>query len=175
MISFILAMDRNRLIGAGNKLPWHMPGEMAYFRRVTTGHIVLMGRKTFESIGKPLPKRDNWVLTRDKSYRAEGCRVLHSAAEAAALARAANDEVFVIGGTEVFVQLMPYADRLYITHIDHAFEGDTYFPRFDESEWRLIRRTEGTVDEKTVYPHLFCVYERIPGGREGDEGSHEHA
>lgn len=160
MISFILAMSEDRVIGVKNTLPWHLPADLKYFRQVTTGHPVVMGRKTYESIGKPLPGRENIILTRQADYEVAGCRVIHSMDE---ILGETQGEMFVIGGAEIFKETLPYADRLYITMIHGAFAGDTYFPEIDPAQWRLVSETKGTVDEKNVYEHEFLVYERVQG------------
>jgi dihydrofolate reductase len=159
-LSMIFAMDQNRLIGKNNDLPWHLPADMAYFKKTTTGHSVLMGRKTFESFGnKPLPDRKNIILTQNKSFTADNCEVIHSVEEA--VEHIAYDEFFVIGGSEIYKLFLPQADRLYITHIQAEFEGDAYFPQFNEEEWEVTSSIQGIVDEKNRYPHVFKVYERI--------------
>ncbi len=159
MIAFILAMDRNRVIGKDNQLPWHLPGELAYFKKVTTGHTIVMGRKTYESIGRPLPNRRNVILTRNEEYKAEGCEVIHAREEALALCQH-DDECFVIGGSELFSLFWNDARRLYVTYIDEEFEGDTYFPEIDQDVWKLVSSKEGLVDEKNRHRHEFRVYER---------------
>lgn len=162
MISFILAMDENRGIGIDNKLPWHLPEELAYFRRTTSGHTVLMGRKTFESIGKPLPKRHNVILTRDPQFQAEGCEVVHSIDPIVQQygTSAAQEELFVIGGAEIYRMLLPHADRLYITEIAHAFHVDTYFEPLDMTQWSEVSRVKGPTNEANPYSYEFVVYER---------------
>ncbi|MED4599510.1 dihydrofolate reductase [Paenibacillus validus] len=164
-ISYILAMDEARGIGVDNRLPWHLPADLAYFRKKTTGSTILMGRKTYDSIGKPLPKRTNVILTRDASFQAEGCTVIRSVEEAAQVygrgGRNEEEELFVIGGAEVFQLLMPYADRLYITEIAHRFEADTFFPELEPLEWREVSRERGVKDEKNPYDYDFVVYERV--------------
>jgi dihydrofolate reductase len=158
-ISLVLAMDRKGGIGIGNKMPWRLPAEQVYFRRLTTGHTVLMGRLTHESIGRPLPQRHNIVVTRDTGYRAEGCEVVHSVDEG--LERFGRDgELFVIGGGEIYKAALPVADRLYITRIEHEFAVDTYFPAVDETEWRLVSEKPGVRDESNAYEYVFLVYER---------------
>ncbi|MDY7223976.1 dihydrofolate reductase [Halalkalibacterium halodurans] len=159
MISFIVAMDKHRLIGKENDLPWRLPADLAHFKRVTSGHTVIMGRKTYESIGKPLPNRRNVVVTRSQAYTAEGVDIVHSIDEAIRLTEHEN-ETFVIGGSELFKAFWPHADRMYVTYIDEVFDGDTYFPEIDGQEWELVSVEAGTVDEKNVYPHEFRVYER---------------
>lgn len=159
MVTFIVAMDRNRGIGLHNKLPWHLPADLKFFRHTTTGHAVLMGRKTYESIGKPLPNRTNVVLTRDPGFRAEGVTVLHSPEEA--VRQFEDGELFVIGGAEIFNRLLPLADKLLVTWIDHEFEADTFFPELREDEWRVTSRTPGVTDEKNPYKFEFVTYERV--------------
>jgi dihydrofolate reductase len=156
---FIVAMDRNRAIGYRGKLPWHLPADLKFFKETTTGHTILMGRKTYESIGKPLPKRTNVVLTRNPSFHAEGVQVVHSLKEA--VQKFEGDQLFIIGGAEIFTALLPAADKLIVTHIDHEFEADTYFPAIPEQEWRITSRRPGITDEKNPYVYEFVVYERI--------------
>lgn len=159
-ISMIFAMDRNRLIGNNNRLPWRLPADLAYFMKVTMGHCVVMGRKTFESLAKPLPGRTNIIMTHDRSYKApSGCIVVHSLDEA--MAQVEGKEFFVIGGTAIYSLFLPYADRLYVTEIDEEFTGDAYFPPFAMEEWHVVSRREGTVDENNPYPHRFIIYERL--------------
>jgi dihydrofolate reductase len=157
MISLIWAMDERGTIGLGNGMPWHLPNDLAYFKRVTQGHTVVMGRKTFESIGKPLPGRRNVVLTRDREFQVEGCMVVHSLEDVPR----EDGELFVVGGAKVYGEFLPLADRLYVTRIRHEFAGDAFFPEVDWSKWRLVSAEEGVVDEKNRYPHVFEVYERV--------------
>ncbi|MFC0187673.1 dihydrofolate reductase [Fictibacillus aquaticus] len=157
MISFVVAMDQNRLIGRNNELPWHMPGDLQYFKKVTMGKPIVMGRKTHESIGRPLPGRENIVMTRDERYEADGCTVVSSAEDV--LSRD-DEEMCVIGGADIFRLFMPHVKRLYITEIYHEFDGDTYFPVFSKEEWKEVSREKGITDEKTVHPHDFVVYEK---------------
>lgn len=157
MISLIVAMDEAGVIGKDNKMPWHLPADLKYFKRTTLGHPVLMGRKTYESIGRPLPERRNIVLTRQEEYAAPGCDVIHSVEE---IALHEGEDLFVIGGAEIFQMLLPKTDRLYLTRIHERFAGDTYFPSLDLSEWTLLSETKGTVDEKNPHPHTFLVYEK---------------
>jgi dihydrofolate reductase len=156
MISFVVAMDRQRGIGLSNKLPWHLPADLAYFRKLTTGHAILMGRKTYESIGKPLPNRVNWILTRNPYFEADGCKVIHTLEEVLQIAE--NEELFVIGGAEIFQWLFPFAKRLYITWIDHEFEVDTTFPIFDEVNWQLESEIQGKQDEANPYLYWFRIF-----------------
>ena len=157
MISFVVAMDENRAIGKDNDLPWYLPNDLKHFKNVTMGKPIVMGRKTYESIGKPLPGRENIVVTRDEHYQAEGTTVVHSVDE---VLKKEAEELCVIGGTVIFKLFMPVADRLYVTEIHHTFDADTYFPEINRDEWREVSRESGTVDEKNKYPHDFVVYEK---------------
>jgi dihydrofolate reductase len=158
-LSLIWAMGHNQVIGIDNKLPWHLPAELAYFRKMTMGHPIIMGRRTFESIGRPLPGRTNIVLTRDLTFNAEGTVVLHSVEQV--LEQYNNSGAFVIGGAQIYRQLFPAAERLYITMIDHNFEGDDYFPEIDWSDWRLVNEEPGLQDEKNPYAYSFKVFDRV--------------
>ena len=133
MLSIIAAHDLERCIGKGGRLPWHIPGEQLRFKALTMGHEVIIGRRSFEEIGHPLPGRRCIVLTRQKNYDAPGCLVAHTLKQALSLAR--GSEVFVAGGAEVYAQALPLADRLYLTEIQASFGGDTFFPHFDESQY----------------------------------------
>lgn len=157
MISFVVAMDENNAIGKNNDLPWYLPNDLKHFKNVTMGKPIVMGRKTYESIGKPLPGRENIVVTRDEHYHAEGTTVVHSVDE---VIKKEAEELCVIGGTEIFKLFMPLADRLYVTEIHHTFDADTYFPEINRDEWRVVSRKPGIVDEKNKYPHDFVVYEK---------------
>ncbi|MBD8068077.1 dihydrofolate reductase [Bacillus sp. PS06] len=159
MISLLVAIDKNRLIGKDNDLPWHLPADLAYFKQVTMGHSIVMGRKTYESIGRPLPGRENIVITRDESYSIEGCKVIHSIDEILQL-NSADQELFVIGGSEIFKGILPFADKLYLTEIDEEFEGDTYFPEIHFEDWELDSKEKGVKDEKNPYDYYFCVYKK---------------
>lgn len=159
MISFLVAMDNKRTIGKDNDLPWHLPDDLAYFKRVTMGHPMVMGRKTYESIGRPLPGRENIILTRNKDYRAEGCTIVHTIEEVIDRHRP-DEELFIIGGAEIFNTTFSHADRLYITHIDDDFEGDTFFPEFDEQHWELVSKEKGIKNEKNPYDYYYLVYNR---------------
>jgi dihydrofolate reductase len=158
-ISLIAAMDENRAIGVNNTLPWRLPADLRHFREITMGKAVLMGRKTFESIGKPLPGRRNIILTRDPGYQAPGCEVAHTLDQALA-AGAENEELMVLGGEDLFAQLLPRAARLYLTEIHACFPGDAWFPAFSKQEWVEIRRVRHAADEKNPYAYSFVTWER---------------
>lgn len=160
MISFIVAMDDNNLIGKDNALPWYLPADLAYFKKVTTNHTIVMGRKTYESIGRPLPNRKNVVLTHSTSFQEDGVTVIHSLDELKEMANHSNEELFIIGGARLYEQLLPVADRLYVTHIRATFDGDTHFPAFLKEEWKIIDSKEHKKDEKNAYDYEFVVYER---------------
>ncbi|MCF6137327.1 dihydrofolate reductase [Pseudalkalibacillus berkeleyi] len=157
MISLLFAMGSNRVIGKDNDLPWHLPEDLKWFKKVSTGHTIIMGRKTYESIGKPLPNRKNVIVTTDQSYEAEGCVVTHSIEEAL---QQSGDEKVVIGGTQIFKQVLDQTDRIYMTYIDEEFEGDTFFPELDDSNWILKSKEKGIKDEKNPYDYYFMIYDR---------------
>ena len=159
IISLIAAMSRNRVIGKNNKLPWDMPADMNYFRNMTKNKPVIMGRKTYESIGRPMPDRINIIITRDKEYKAEGCIVVSNVDDALKSVKG-NKEVMVIGGAQIYKEFLPKADRIYLTIIDEEIEGDTYFPEFNKDEWKETKREEHKADKKNPYPYTFLVLER---------------
>ncbi len=160
MVSLIAAVARNRVIGREGRLPWRLPEDMAWFKRHTMGHAVVMGRKTLQGIGGPLSGRTNIVLSRDAEFSAEGCRVARSAEEAVGIA--GQGEVFVIGGQSVYALFLPLAARLYLTEIDAEIPGDAFFPEFDRAGWKAIHSERGIVDAKNPIPHTFVIYERKP-------------
>ncbi|RTE11677.1 dihydrofolate reductase [Paenibacillus whitsoniae] len=157
-ISFIFAMDRNRAIGVNNKLPWHLPADLKFFKAVTMGHPILMGRKTYESIGKPLPGRRNVILTQNATYAADGCDVMHSVEEVVEAFR--DQELFVIGGAEIFRLFSGSVSKMYITFIEHEFVADTFMSELDLSGWTLVSSEQGVRDEKNPYDYAFRIYER---------------
>lgn len=160
MISLIVAMDQNRVIGKNNELPWHLPADLQYFKKVTMGHPIIMGRKTFESIGRVLPGRENVIVTRNQDFKAEGSVVLHDIEQIKTFADSRDEEVFVIGGAEIFKEILPVTDRLYITEIHETFEGDTFFPVIDENQWDKISSNSGSIDEKNRYAHDFIILQK---------------
>jgi len=165
--SLIAAVAANGVIGNRGALPWKLPDDMARFRELTMGHAVIMGRSTFESMGKPLRGRRNIVLSRNAGFQIAGCIVVHSArealAEAAAKAAAGDTEAFVIGGAAVYELFLPGADRLYLTWIDVEVRGDTAFPSVDWRAWRVTREASGDAGPQEAFPHRFVDYERVPG------------
>ncbi|QSR46650.1 type 3 dihydrofolate reductase [Aeromonas veronii] len=160
-ISMIAAMAHDRVIGKDNQMPWHLPADLAHFKRVTLGKPVLMGRKTFESIGRPLPGRRNLVISRNPGYQAEGIEVVGSVEAALALlAGSSVEELMVIGGGHLYAEMLPSADCLYLTQIDLAVEGDTRFPAFDDGQWQRIECESHPADEKNPHPYNFETWQR---------------
>ena len=160
-ISIIVAASENDVIGTNNTLPWHLPADLAHFKRVTLGKPVLMGRKTFESIGRPLPGRRNLVISRTPGYQAEGIEVVGSIEAALALlANSAVAELMVIGGGHLYAEMLPSANCLYLTRIDLAVEGDTRFPAFDDGQWQRIDSESHPADEKNLHPYSFETWQR---------------
>lgn len=162
-LSAIVAMAENRVIGINNQLPWKLPADLKHFKNITTGHPILMGRKTYESIGRPLPNRMNIIMTRDRHYQANGCHVVTGIDEALQLAAHENkNEIFVIGGAEVYKQLLPQIDRLYLTIVHHPFEGDAYFPALNQVDWQEISHEKHTADADNPYGYSFLVWDKTP-------------
>jgi dihydrofolate reductase len=164
-ISIIAALSSNNVIGRDNQLPWHLGTDLKRFKQLTMGHHLIMGRKTFESVGKPLPGRINVVITREPGYSAEGITVVHSLEEGIRLAvEAGDEEPFIGGGAQIFEQSMHRADRMYLTRVHAELEGDTFFPDFDDvSEWQLTDSEHFDADEKNDYPFSFLTYDRAAG------------
>ena len=162
IISAIAAHSKNRVIGDGNQIPWYLPADLAYFKRTTLGHCVLMGRKTFLSLGRPLPKRHNIVITRDAYFAADGVLVANSIEDALTQAyELGEEEAFIIGGGEIYKQTIERCDRLYLTEVDLEIEGETVFPEMDEMEWRMVWEDPHLPDEKNPYAYTFRLFERV--------------
>ena len=160
-ISLVVAASKNNVIGRNGGLPWHLPDDLRHFKRLTTGKPVVMGRRTFESIGRPLPDRRNIVMTRDPDYAAEGCNAVSSVDEALDLVADA-DEVMVIGGGQVYRDFLPSADRLYLTRVQAEVDGDTYFPEITETEWLLVSTEHHAADDRHDYAFDLMVFEWRP-------------
>jgi dihydrofolate reductase len=162
LISLIAAVAQQNVIGKNNRLVWRMPADMLFFKQKTTGHCVVTGRKNYESIPekfRPLPDRTNIVVTRQANYQAPGAVVLSSIEKAMEWARAKNEtELFIIGGAEIYTQTLAIADKLYITHINHFFEGDAFFPAISADLWKKISEKQCAPDEKNPHPYAFCEY-----------------
>ena len=165
IISLIAALTRNHIIGRDNRLPWHLPDDMKFFMQTTKGHMVVMGRKNYDSIPekfRPLPNRTNIVVTRQRDFNAPGCVVVHTLDDAIGLAKLRKEtELFVIGGSDIYKLGMPIANRLYLTEIKCELEGDTRFPAIDTQQWKEVSREHHGTDERHVYEFDFVVYDRI--------------
>lgn len=156
-ISIIVALAKNLVIGKDNQIPWHIPADLQYFKRITLGKPMIMGRKNFESIGRPLPGRKNIILTRDSNYTAEGCTIVHTKEEAIA-ATDNVEEVMIIGGGAIYEMFMDDADMLYLTEIDADVDGDVFFPEYDKSQWREVSRESG--EENMDWRYAYVTYAR---------------
>lgn len=173
-ISLIVAMSENHVIGRDNQLPWHLPEDLQYFKSVTMGKPLIMGRKTFESIGRPLPGRTNIVITRNSTWTAEGVQVAPDLETALSMGEKAcktntgdeiemtGNEIMVIGGEQIYRLCMPFAERLYLTRVDAEVEGDAYFPKFEMNDWNLV--AEKTPKQTQNYPYRFLILEKIMVG-----------
>lgn len=159
MLSLCVAMDKRRLIGCNNALPWHLPADLKHFRAITMGKPIIMGRKTYESIGRPLPGRLNIVLSRDTKLNLAGCQVLHDFDELLAFTQN-YDESVVIGGRSIYKHLLSMVQKLYVTWVDGEFEGDCYFPDYQPNEWQEIKRQDFPADIHNPYPYSFTVLTR---------------
>jgi len=158
-LSLIVAMSLNRVIGREGDLPWRLSADLKQFRKLTTGHAILMGRKTYDSIGRPLPQRRSIVITRNEQYRPAGVETAGSLEEAIQLV-GNDDEVFIIGGGAVYEQALPLADRLYVTLVEAEVEGDTFFPPTDHAQWRIVSDEAHPADDKNDWSYRFQIYER---------------
>ena len=164
--SMIVAMAENRVIGINNKLPWYLPNDLNYFKQVTMGKPIVMGRKTFESIGKPLPGRANIVITRNQAWQAQGVKVAHSLEQAYSLAEAiaeidGQDELMIIGGDQIYQSSLPEIDRIYLTKVHASVEGDAWFPEVNWDEWQELGREDFPAEGPNPYAYSFIVYERV--------------
>ncbi|NJN41358.1 MAG: dihydrofolate reductase [Flammeovirgaceae bacterium] len=164
IISLIAAVSKNRVIGRNNDLPWHLPDDMKYFMKTTSGHHVIMGRKNYQSIPekfRPLPNRTNIVVTRQSIFEAPGCTIANNINESLNIARVAGEkEVFIIGGAEIYIEGIAIAEKLYLTEINATINGDTYFPEFDKTKWIEESRKHHAHDERHHYSFDFVVYKR---------------
>lgn len=165
-LSMIVAMAQNRVIGRNNQLPWYLPNDLKYFKRVTMGKPIIMGRKTYESIGKPLPGRTNIVVTRNREFSAEGVKVVHSLEQAIALAEQValvdgSGEVVVIGGAQLYAEALPLTERIYLTEVRAEVEGDAFFPEIAPSNWGVVAREDWPAEGPNPYDYSFVVLERL--------------
>lgn len=155
-ISLIVAIDENKAIGKDNQLLWHLPNDLKFFKKTTSGHTIIMGRKTYDSIGKPLPNRRNMVITRNKDLKIEGVEFYTSLREAIQNSKSEN-EVFVIGGSEIYNQALPLSNKIYLTQVHHKFEADTYLESLNLSDWEVVKQEDHFKDEKHLYDYSFMV------------------
>ena len=162
MLHAIWAQDENGLIGKKNQMPWHLPNDLAYFKKLTMNHTIVMGRKTFEGIGgKPLPRRQTILLSKNENYRPDGVTVFHTVEEVLAFSKKSKNPIFIAGGAKIYQAFLPFCDVLYRTVIEETFEGDTYFPAIDWTKWTLVDSKPGVVDEKNHSAHRFEIYQRV--------------
>ncbi|MDA9120923.1 dihydrofolate reductase [Flavobacteriales bacterium] len=159
MISIIVAASENNVIGKNNDLIWHLPNDLKFFKKMTSGHTIIMGRKTFESVGRPLPKRTNIIITRDTDFNPEGCVVVHSLEDALAEAAKTDKNPFIVGGEQIYRLALPLTDVVYLTRVHHEFDGDRYFPELGK-EWNEVENIPHSVDEKHSYAFTFKTYKR---------------
>jgi dihydrofolate reductase len=157
-ISIVVAISENHVIGKDNKLLWHLPNDLKHFKEITTGHTVIMGRKTYDSVGKPLPNRRNIIITRQPVTIA-GCEVVNSI-EAAIELCAGENEVFIVGGAEIYKQAIKLTDRIYLTIVHKNFDGDSFFPEINKNEWKEVSREDYEPDHKNLLPYSFITLER---------------
>ncbi|PTX18776.1 dihydrofolate reductase [Pontibacter mucosus] len=161
MLAIIVAAAENNVIGKDNDLIWHLPADLKHFKSLTMGHPMIMGRKTFEAIGKPLPGRTSIIITSQKNYQAEGCVVVHSLEEAIAKGKGLDTEqVSIIGGANVYKQALPLADIVYLTRVHASFEGDAYFPELPDDAWQVVEQEHHEPDEKNKYSYTFLTLKR---------------
>jgi len=170
-ISLIAAVSENSVIGKDNQLPWHLPTDMKYFKNITWGMPVIMGRKSFEALGKPLRGRRNIVITRNRNWRSDGVTAVQTIDQAVNLATQTDaKEIYIIGGGEIFNAAMPSADRIYLTLVHGSFEGDAFFPEIKQEEWKLTSNRDCDADEKNAYALSFQVWERKPSSPKRSNG-----
>ena len=158
MTTIIAALDRNRLIGVNNDLPWRLSADLQNFKKLTSGHAIIMGRVTWDSLGRPLPKRHNIVITRNSKFKAEGCTVVNSLEQAIEICK--DEKAFIIGGAQIYKLAMELADQMILTEVDTEASGDTWFPEIDYSQWQLTNKEKHSADEKNEHNFSFCTYRK---------------
>ncbi len=164
MIKILVACDENRVIGKDNQLIWHLPADLKRFKSLTTGHVILMGRKTYESIGKPLPNRTTIVITRQADFQAEGTITAHSVDEAILKAKSlSREDIFIVGGAEIYTLSLALADQILLTQLHDFFDGDAYFPEISAETWEIVARERGLTDEKNPFQYSFITYQKKDG------------
>ena len=161
MLKILVAFDENRVIGKNNTLIWHLPADLKRFKALTTGHVIIMGRKTFESIGKPLPNRTTIVISRQSDLQIEGVIITHSVEEAILKAKSVTrEDIFIVGGAEIYALSLPLADQILVTQLHDIFEGDAFFPEIPLDTWVVSERERGVTDEKNAYQYSYLTYSR---------------
>jgi dihydrofolate reductase len=164
VIKILVACDENRVIGKDNQLIWHLPADLKRFKSLTIGHVILMGRKTYESIGKPLPNRTTIVITRQVDFQAEGTITAHSVEEAILKAKSlTREDIFIVGGAEIYSLSLALADQLLVTQLHDIFEGDAFFPEISADTWEIVDRERGLTDEKNPFQYSYITYQKIHG------------
>jgi dihydrofolate reductase len=161
MVTIMAAIAANNALGKDNQLIWHLPADLKRFKKTTLNHAVIMGRKTYELLGKPLSNRTNIIITRDKNYKAEGCVVVNSLKKALKIAAEVDENPFILGGAEIYKQAMPFTDKLDITFVHHQFDADVFFPEIDKTIWKETSRENFKADENNKYDYSFVTFERI--------------
>ncbi|MEK6547334.1 MAG: dihydrofolate reductase [Bacteroidota bacterium] len=161
MLKILVAFDENRVIGKNNTLIWHLPADLKRFKALTTGHVIIMGRKTFESIGKPLPNRTTIVISRQADLQIEGAIIAHSVEEAILKAKSiTREDIFIVGGAEIYALSLPLADQILVTQLHDIFEGDAYFPEISTDQWDISEKERGMTDENNAYQFSYVTYTR---------------
>jgi dihydrofolate reductase len=161
VLKILVAFDENRVIGKNNTLIWHLPADLKRFKALTTGHVIIMGRKTFESIGKPLPNRTTIVISRQSDLQIEGVIITHSVEEAILKAKSVTrEDIFIVGGAEIYALSLPLADQILVTQLHDIFEGDAFFPEIPLDTWVVSERERGVTDEKNAYQYSYLTYSR---------------
>lgn len=162
MIKILVAFDENRVIGKNNALIWHLPADLLRFKALTTSQVIIMGRKTYESIGRPLPNRTTIIITRQTDFHPEGTIIAHSLEEAILKAKSVTrNDIFVVGGSEIYAMSLAIADQILVTQLHDIFEGDAYFPVISSEDWELVNREKGVTDEKNKFQYSFLTYQKI--------------
>ena len=160
-VSIIAAVSKNFVIGYKGIIPWHIPEDLKRFKKITSGHHIIMGRKTYEAIGHPLPDRTNVVITRNKKYKAQGCVIVNSFKEAIVFAKNNKEmEAFIIGGEQIYKLALPIADKIYLTRVHHNFKGDSFFPKINTDNWKEIYRQNHPKDKDNPFPNEFIIFEK---------------
>jgi len=161
VLKILVAFDENRVIGKNNTLIWHLPADLKRFKTLTTGHVIIMGRKTFESIGKPLPNRTTIVISRQADLKIDGAIITHSVEEAILKAKSiTREDIFIVGGAEIYALSLALADQILVTQLHDIFDGDAYFPEIPSESWEVTEKERGITDEKNAYQYSYITYSR---------------